>query len=80
MRLEPETLHRIPCLNPKGNVSVIFRVIPEKDYIFGIIEGFILYYDLNNKIWMRDIGPYKIEYQQELFTPSKIFVRNLNRF
>ncbi len=79
MKLEPKQIHRIPNLNPKTNISVYFRLIPEKDYIFDTVEGFISYYDLREKIYIRDIEPYKIEFQRELYTPNKIFIRNLNQ-
>ena len=78
MKLEPLNIHRIPNLNPKMNVSVYFRLIPKRDYIFGFIEGFVTFYNLRDEIYIRDLEPFKIEFLRELFTPNKIFIRNLN--
>ena len=79
MKLEHVKIHRIPILNPKTNISVYFRLIPKKDYIFDTIEGFVSYRDLREKIYIRDIEPYEIEFQRDLYTPNKIFIRNLNQ-
>lgn len=78
MKLEPQSIHIIPNLNPEMSISVYFRLIPKRDYIFGSIEGFVTYYDLRDKICIRDLEPFKIEFQRELFTPNRIFIRNLN--
>ncbi len=79
MKLEPKQIHRIPNLNPKANISVYFRLIPGIDYIFDTLEGFVSYRDLREKINIRDIEPYEIEFQRDFYTPNKIFIRNLNQ-
>lgn len=79
MKLKYHQVHKIPIIAPKKCVGVVFRIVPEQDFVFDDIESLITYRYTRNKFHIRDVEPFPINFQRKLFTPTRIFVKNLNR-